>query len=344
MDIEEPSSTQDAPSKEVIVYVEGDLSVGLRFDEDQQGIWATAQDMADVFQTSKQNIGQHIKQIFSDEELYEGSVVKKFFTTASDGKKYSTKHYNLDMIISVGFRVNSKKAVKFRQWSNSVLKTYLEQGYVINEKALRESPDKINKLAAEIRALRSEEKQVYLKVRECFKLSASEYTPSSQQVKSFYALLQDKFHHAVTGVTGSKLIMDRANHQLENMGLQTLQGKAPTLKDATVGKNYLEENELYRMHLLSEQFLLYAESTALAKKQMTMKSLINQLDRLLILNEYDVFTGYTDSLKEEAEKHARQEHSLYKKRKKLESLGIEYDWDLLATGEYDEILEISPKH
>lgn len=342
MDIEDPSN-----NKEVIVYVEGDLSLGLRFDEDQQGVWATTDDVSRLFETTTENVITHLKNIFQDGELDEMATTKDFLVVRIEGTrkvKRNIKHYNLDAIISIGYRVNAKKAVKFRQWATSVLKTYLEQGYVINEKALRESPDKINKLAAEIRALRSEEKQVYLKVRECFKLSASDYTPSSQQVKSFYALLQDKFHHAITGVTGSKLIMDRANHQLENMGLQTLQGKAPTLKDATVGKNYLEENELYKMHLLSEQFLLYAESTALRKKQMTMQSLANQLDRLLILNEYDVFAGYTDSLKEEAERHARQEHALYKKRKKLEALGIEYDWDLLATGEYDEVLETSLKH
>lgn len=136
------------------------------------------------------------------------------------------------------------------------LRAFIEQGYVINEKALRESPDKLNKLAAQIRALRSEERQVYAKVRECFKISSSDYDPSSKQVRTFYALLQDKFHHAVTGMTGSKLVMDRAHHTYKNMGLLAMRGDFPTLADAQSGKNYLHPEELYRLHILSEQFLL----------------------------------------------------------------------------------------
>jgi hypothetical protein len=218
------------------------------------------------------------------------------------------------------------------------LKAYLEQGYVINEKALRESPEKLNRLAAQVRALRSEEKQVYAKVRECFKISSSDYDPESQHVKTFYALLQDKFHHAVTGSTASKLIMDRADWRAENMGLQSIKSQVPKLEDAKTGKNYLTSDELYRLHLLSEQFLLYAESTALANKQMTMQSLHGQLDRLLELNDYPVFEGYRDYIKNQAIQHAKIEYGLYRKRLKIESLGIPYDEDSLAAGEYDALL------
>ena len=161
-------------------------------------------------------------------------------------------HYSLDVILAVGYRVNSKKATQFRQWANQIHRAYIEQGYVINEAALRESPEKLNKLAAEIRALRAE--------------------------------------------------------------------------------------ELYRLHLLSEQFLLYAESTALAKKKMTMKSLHEQLDRLLRLNDYPVFEGYQDYLKDRAIAHAEREYALLKKRIYIQSQGIEYDEDLYQAGEYDEIL------
>ena len=247
-------------------------------------------------------------------------------------------HFNLDMIISVGYRTNAKRAVRFRQWATRTLKTYIEQGYVINEKALRESPEKLNKLAAAVRALRSEEKQVYAKVRECFKICSSDYDSTSKTVKNFYALLQDKFHHAVTGMTSTKLILDRADHKAESMGMQTIRGDFPTLEEAKTGKNYLNSDELYRLHLLSEQFMLYAESTALTKRPMTMESLHGKLDALLVFNDYPVFSGYEDYIKNEAISHARQELGLYKKRKKIESLGYAYDEDALASGEYDELL------
>ena len=246
--------------------------------------------------------------------------------------------YSLDAVISVGYRVNSIAATRFRQWATGTIKAFIEQGYVINDKALRESPEKLNKLAAELRALRSEEKQVYAKVRECFKIGSSDYDPSSKEVRKFYGLLQDKFHHAITGQTASKIVLDRADHLEESMGIRTYSGKEPTLTEAKVGKNYLVSEELYRIHLLSEQFLLYAESRALAGQRMTMKSLHAQLDRLLTLNDYPVFEGYKDYLKADADRHARQEMTLYKKRRKIEALGIEYDEEALAAGEYDYIL------
>lgn len=252
--------------------------------------------------------------------------------------RHDVAHYNLDMILSVGYRVNAKRAVKFRQWATKTLKIFIEQGYVINEKALRESPEKLNNLAAAVRALRSEERQVYAKVRECFKICSADYDPSSKQVRSFYALLQDKFHHAITGMTSSKLIMDRADRHLENMGIQSIRGDFPTLEEAKTGKNYLNSEELYRLHLLSEQFMLYAESTALTKKEMTMNSLHDKLDQLLRFNDYPVFGGYEDFIKEEALNHAKQELDYYKKRKKLEALGYQYDEESLAAGEYDEAL------
>lgn|GEM_PF-230966 len=309
--------------------------IKLGFDPEGQRIWASQEDMARLFEVDRTVVTKHLKNIFADGELDEESNVQKMHIT---GGFKPTIYYSLDVAISVGYRVNSRVATKFRQKATQILKAYLDQGYVINEKALRDSPDKLNKLAAEIRALRSAEKQVYAKVRECFKLSSSDYDPSSQEVRTFYALLQDKFHHAVTGMTSSKLILDRADHLEENMGLQSMKGERPTLDDAQTGKNFLQESELYRLHLLSEQFLLYAESTALAGRKMTMKSLHGQLDRLLTLNNYPVFDGYKDYIKNEAMKHAKIELGLYKKRKKIESLGIKYDEDALALGEYDEFL------
>lgn len=329
----------EVPALELISYErEHSAPAELHIESSEQEILATQLQMADLFGVTVPTINEHLKTLFKTEELDEASVIRKFRITAADGKSYLTSVYNLDAIIAVGYKVNSKEATRFRNWSSKIVKAYLEQGYVINEKALRESPEKLNKLAAEVRALRSSEKQVYAKVRECFKISSSDYDKDSPEVRKFYALLQDKFHFAVTQMTSSKLVMDRADHRQDNMGLQTMKGERPTVEDATTGKNFLKPEELYRLHLLSEQFLLYAESTALAKRPMTMSSLHGQLDRLLTLNEYPVFDGYKDYIKDEALRHAKAELGLYRKRIAIEKMGIEYDEDALAYGEYDAIL------
>jgi hypothetical protein len=335
-----PASQHEKDSG-LIAFSSEQSNIQFKFESANQAIWATNKNIADLFEVGANTVLQHVQNIYAEEELDELATSTKFVLVQKEGDrevKREVTHYNLDVILSVGYRVNAKKATKFRQWATQTLKAYLEQGYVINEKALRESPEKLNKLAAHIRALRSEEKQIYAKVRECFKISSSDYDSNSKHVRSFFALLQDKFHHAVTGMTGSKLIMDRADHNQENMGLQTMKGALPTMEDVKAGKNYLRPDELYRLHILSEQFLLYAESTALAGKHMTMESLHRQLDRLLTLNDYPVFDGYQDYIRDEAIRHAKQELGLYKKRKKIESLGIEYDEDALADGEYDEML------
>ncbi|KGJ06925.1 hypothetical protein IC63_10040 [Paracoccus sphaerophysae] len=306
-----------------------------RLDPGTETMWATQAQIAELFQTERSNVTKHIKNIFDDGELAEASNVQKVHIA---GSSKPVAIYSLDAVISVGYRVNSKAATRFRQWATGTIKAFIEQGFVVNERALRESPEKLNKLAAQLRALRSEEKQVYAKVRECFKISASDYEPSSQQVKTFYALLQDKFHHAITGMEGSKLILDRVDHRQPNMGVQTFKGKEPTLAEATTAKNLLDKDELYRLHILSEQFLLYAEATALAGRKMTMGSLHKQLDRLLELNDYPVFEGWKAFIKDAAERHARQELTLYKKRRKLEELKIDYDEEALVDGDYDDML------
>lgn len=316
---------------QIVNYNDSEFS----FDDKDETIWATQEQIVKLFESSKSNISEHISNILKNEELEE-EVVRKFRITAIDGKKYNVTHYNLDMIIAVGYRVNSKKATEFRKWATGVLRQFIKDGYVIDHKRLKEDPGKLTKLAAEIRELRANEKNIYHSVRECFKLSASDYNPKSQEVKTFYALLQDKFHHAITKMTSSKLIMDRANYTKSSMGLQTVEGQFPTLKEAQTGKNYLTYNEMYRMHLLSEQFLLFAESTAMSGKEMTMKLLVDQLDNLLRLNNYPVFEGYEDYLKDRAMEHAKIEFSSWEKLQKLKLSGIDIDLIAFENGYYDE--------
>jgi len=326
----------------IVVYRQGEQLIDLRYHQETEDLWATNKEISALFGVDENTISYHIANVYRDAELDESATTQEFEVVRNEGNRSvrrTLNHYNLDVIISVGFRVNAKRAVAFRQWSNKTLKAYMQQGYVINESLLRESPEKVNELAAKVRAIRSEEKQVYEKVRECFKISSSDYDPSSREVKSFYALLQDKFHHAVTGLTSSKLIQDRANHTSENMGLYSMKGSFPTMAEIKVGKNYLKPDEIYKLHLLSEQFLLYAESTALRGKSMTMASLHKQLDRLLTLNDYDVLPGYTDYIKNQAIEQARQEFEMYKKRRVIESQGFVYDPELMALGEYNHLFE-----
>lgn len=302
-------------------------------------IWITQKGMATLFDCSTDNIALHIKNIYNEDELNEAATTEDYSVVRIEGSKEvkrRIKHYSLDAIIAIGYRVNSKKATQFRQWATQVLQTYVQDGYVVNETLLRDDPEKLNQLAAKIRELRANEKNVFAQVRECFKISASDYEPSSQEVRSFYALLQDKFHHAITLMTSSKLIMDRAGYKEDNMGLVSFKELFPSKQEAKVGKNYLTKDELYRMYLLSEQFLLFAESAALMRKNLTMKDLQQYLDDLLKLNGYPVFSDYKDYIKDQAMEHAEREHARFVDIKKLEMLGIEVDIVEYDSGAYEE--------
>jgi hypothetical protein len=310
-------------------------NIGFKFESET--IWGSQEQIATLFITDKTSISKHIKNILSDNEL-DISVVAKFATTASDGKKYQVEHYNLDMIIAIGYRVNSKKATHFRQWATKILSQYVKDGYVIDEKRLTQDPSKLNELAAKIRELRNNEKNIYQAVRDCLKISAIDYNKQKkEEISAFYALLQDKFHYAILGMTAAKIKIDRANHTQENMGMQFFEGEVPTLTEAQIGKNYILKDELYRMHLLSEQFLLYAESVALRNQKLTMKKLHSKLDELLKLNEYPVLERDKVQLKDEAIEHVKNEYKLYEKIQKLKYSGITVDLEAFYAGEYDAI-------
>jgi hypothetical protein len=299
---------------ELVHFREGAQDIQFNIDVTSETVWATQQQISELFGVDRTAIAKHLQNIFSDKELAEISVCAKIAQTAADGKTYQVQHYNLDAILSVGYRVSSAKATRFRQWANQTLRAYIVDGYVLNESRLRDDPAALRKLAAKIRELRSEEKTVYAQVRECFKISASDYDKESAMVRSFYAKIQDKFLFAVTGKTASELIIYRADHKLDQMGLQTVSGNFPTLQDASTGKNYLQEDEIYTLHILCEQFLLYAESKAIRGQTMTMRELTEKLDALLQINEYPVFRAYGDYLKPKAMQHAQVELALYSRR------------------------------
>lgn len=329
-----------------MIYSSGEGRADIKIPVDDDTVWATQKDMAGIFDVSAKTISEHLGNIYESQELSKDSTVRNFQIVQNEGGreiKRKIDHYSLDAIISVGYRVNSIKATQFRIWATNTLKQYITDGFVINEARLREDPEQLNKLAVKIRELRANEKNIYASVRECFKLASSDYEPSSKEVRRFYSLLQDKFHHAITGLTSSRLILDRANHVDKKMGLVHTKSDIPTLKEAGTGKNYLNENEIYRLHLLSEQFLLYAESTALKGENMTMKQLHTQLDNLLTLNGYPVFDGYKNYLKDQAIAHAEKEYKTYLEIKKLEYLDVNVDLDAFYLGEYNDFKEETGK-
>lgn len=302
---------------------------------DSETIWASQSAIAKMFNKAKSTINEHLCNLIEEGEIEESTSIKKFGN--SEFAKKPTNFYNLDAIIPVGYRVNSQKATAFRKWATSVLKEYITKGYVINENLLKQRPEKLKELASQIRKLRAEEKNVYASVRECFKVASLDYEKSSKEVKRFYALLQDKFHFAITGMERSKLILDRADHREPNMGISSMEGALPTKRERETGKNYLKEDELYKLHLLSEQFLLFAESTMLRDKRKTMSELCDFLDNLIVFNEYPVFDGHKDiRLKERANEHAQQEYESFLEIKKLELLGIDVDLESYYCGEYEE--------
>lgn len=305
---------------ELVQFKTGDKSIEFNVDVTSETVWATQADIADLFAVDRTSITKHIKNIFDDKELDEKSVCANFAHTGSDGKSYDVKHYNLDMILSVGYRVNGPKATRFRQWATQTLRSYVVDGYAINEDRLRADPAATNRLAAKLREIRSDEKSIYASVREYFKIASTDYDSNSPKCRKFYATLQDKFHFAVTGETASQLILNRANSKKPAMGVQVFEGNMPTVVESQIGKNYLDRDELYTLHLLSEQFLLYIKSKAIRKKSMTMDELSTKLDELMKFNEYPVFTGYKDYLKDKAINHAKAEYAIFLVRLKREEL------------------------
>ncbi len=279
----------------------------LRVDPDRETIWATQDEMASIFGVDRSNIVKHITKVFEDGELDEFRNVQKMHFSSTK----PTNTYTLDVILSVGYRVNTKKATIFRQWATQTLSVFIRDGAVLDEDRLSRNPDLQRRLAAKLRHLRTSEVSAYAQVREVFKMSASDYDGESQAAKSFFAMAQDKFHYAVTSKTAAEIKLERANPLKHNMGLINIQGKHPTLAEANVAKNYLSPDELRALENISEQFLLFAESKAFRGHKMTMEELSFKLNTLLTANDYPVLYEYKNYLAKKAEDHIRDVFDTY---------------------------------
>lgn len=260
--------------------------------------WLTQKAMAELFGCTADNISLHLKNIFAESELNREAVTEKFSATAADGKNYLTQHYNLDAIIAVGYRVNSKKATRFRQWATKTLKEYIQKGFVLNDELMKNGrpfgKDYFDELLERIREIRASERRAYQKIADVFEQCSYDYDKNSDTTKAFYAFVQNKLHYAVTGKTAAELISERATLDSPTMGLTTWKG-APDGKilksDTLVAKNYLNEKELSRLNRLVTMFIDYAELMAEDEQLMSMQDWLNETDRFLTNNRRNVLDG-----------------------------------------------------
>ena len=289
---------------EILIYQTplGDTKIDVRVEDET--VWLTQGQMVELFQTTKQNISLHIRNLFSEGELVENSVVKDYLTTASDGKRYQTQFYNLDVIISVGYRVKSHVGTHFRQWATKRLREYIIKGFVLDDERLKQARNSyFDELLDRIRDIRSSEKVFYRKVCDIFATSI-DYDPKTDTSHHFFATVQNKFHYAIHGHTAAELIKLKADAAKPNMGLTNFPGSKLKKEDVTVGKNYLDEPELKQLNRLVNQYLEFAELQAMNRKPMRMSDWTEKLHGFLTLNDREILSNAGKVGKGVADKHA----------------------------------------
>ncbi|WP_457608054.1 RhuM family protein, partial [Nitratifractor sp.] len=244
---------------------------------EEETIWLNQKQIAELYGKSKSTISEHISNIFDEEELNRESVVRKFRTTASDGKTYEVEYYNLDMIIAIGFRVRSRAGTQFRRWANDTLREYLVKGFVMDDEWLKNppvgesrAPDYFDEMLERIRDIRASERRMYLRVREIFAMAA-DYNPTWKETTRFFQKIQNKLHYAVTHLTAAEIIAQRADHTQPNMGLTSWSREEIRSSDVTVAKNYLKEEEIDELNRIVTMWLDYAEDQAKRRKQIFLE-------------------------------------------------------------------------
>jgi hypothetical protein len=308
------SETPQPPGGQFLVYQteDGKLKVDVRFEGET--VWLTQHHMAELFQTTKQNIGQHLKSIFAEGELVQDSVVKDSFTTAADGKNYATRFYNLDAIISVGYRVKSAVATRFRIWATRLLREYIVKGFVLDDERLK-NPDQpfdyFEELMRRIQDIRTSERRFYQKITDIYATSI-DYDPTQEVSLLFFKTVQNKVHWAITGQTAAEIIHDRVDAAKPNLGLTNWRGAVIRKQDVSIAKNYLSEPELEALNNLVEQYLIFAQGQAMRRVPMHMADWIEKLNGFLTLNDRDILTHAGRISHEMAQAKAELEYDKFK--------------------------------
>jgi len=279
--------------KNIIIYNTADGKASVSLYAKDGSVWMNQNQLAELFDTSKQNIGQHIANILNENELDANSVVKNYFTTAADGKEYKVTFYSLEMILAIGFRVRSKRGTQFRIWANTTLKEYMVKGFAMDDQRLKNPdgrPDYFDELLERIRDIRASEKRFYQKVRDLFALS-SDYDPTDKATQMFFAETQNKLLYAVTGQTAAEIVVSRANAQQPNMALTSWKGSIVRKQDIFTAKNYLKEDEIDTLNRLVVIFLEMAELRAKERLDITTAFWRENVDRVLTFNDKQILLG-----------------------------------------------------
>ena len=299
---------------ELIIYQTEDGRTKIDVHMENETVWLSLDQMAELFQRDKSTISKHIKNIFNEGELERGAVVANFATTATDGKTYHVDYYNLDVIISVGYRVKSLRGTQFRIWANSVLREYLIKGFAMNDDLLKQAGggSYFDELLERIRDIRSSEKVFWRKVLDIYATSV-DYSANAEESVLFFKTVQNKMLYAATGMTAAELVSGRANALLPMMGMTVVKGKRPTLAEAKTAKNYLNEEELGTLNRLVSAYLDLAELQAMRKKPMYMKDWVARLDDYLRMTDSEVLQNAGKVSHALAEQKAKEEYQKYKR-------------------------------
>lgn len=306
---------------QILLYETNDGETRVEVLYEGETVWLTQKDMSILFHKTVPTINSHIKNIYEERELTRDSTIRKFLIVQKEGKREVSReveHYNLDMIISVGYRVNSLRGTQFRIWATRTLREYIVKGFVMDDKRLQSGGSNyFDELYERVRRIRTSEFNLYAKVRHIFSTSI-DYDTNSNEAGVFYATVQNKFHYAIHGNTAAELIVERIDSAKDNMGLTVWSGTIVTKKDAIVAKNYLTELEIKRLELLVEQFLSFAELQTLEKRPMYMTDWTRKLDEFIKLNEKKVLTTAGKVSRRTMEKKVRKELETYRERVMVE--------------------------
>ncbi|MDR2234762.1 MAG: virulence RhuM family protein [Chryseobacterium sp.] len=308
-----------------ILYTTPNGEVKLNVLLQNESVWLTQKAIAELFGVQRPAITKHLKNIFEDRELEENSVSSILEHTASDEKKYETKFYNLDAIISVGYRVNSSKATQFRIWATQTLREYIIKGFVLDDSRLKQGQtifgrDYFKELLQRIRSIRASERRIYQQVTDIFAECSIDYDKNSEVTREFYAMVQNKFHYAITGKTAPEIIYSSADKSLENMGLTTWKN-APNgrilKQDVVVAKNYLQEKEIQLLERTATGYFDYIEGLVERQNTFTMQQLAESVNKFLNFNEYKILEGKGKISKIAADRKAIEEYDVFNKTQKI---------------------------
>jgi hypothetical protein len=319
-------------NSEIIIYQTENGNTKLEVRLENETVWLSQKMMAELFQTSTQNITMHLKNIYDEGELEENSTCKDFLQVQNEGKrqvKRKQKFYNLDVIISVGYRIKSQIATKFRQWATQRLKEYIIKGFVLDDERLKNPDhpfDYFEELMRRIQDIRTSERRFYQKITDIYATSV-DYDPTQDISIKFFKTVQNKMHWAITGKTAAEIIYHRADKNKPNMGLTNWRGTKVRKHDVSIAKNYLNEKELQALNNLVEQYLIFAEGQALRRIPMYMKDWLKKLNGFLSLNDRDILEHAGKISHELAKEHAENEYENYQKKRISNMKHIENDFD-----------------